>query len=65
LAWEVLETAKTLYENKLEEKKGKSVVGNGSQEDMTLQRHIADVSDLLGEVSIETGILPDPRWTWS
>ena len=57
LAWEVLETAKMLYDNKLEEKKGKAAVGKGSTEDTSIQRRIADVCDLLGEVSIENGIL--------
>ena len=63
MAWEVLETAKTLYEKKLEEKKGKSAVGKGSEEDTSLERQIADVCDLLGEVSIETGTLPDHKST--
>ena len=56
IAWEVLEAAKTLYEAKLEGKKGKATVGQGSTEDTAIERKIADVCDLLGEVSIENGI---------
>ena len=56
IAWEVLETAKMLYESQLESKKGKSVVGKGSLQDISIERKIADVCDLLGEVSIENGI---------
>jgi HAT1-interacting factor 1 len=55
IAWEVLETAKMLYESQLESKKGKAVVGKGSSEDISIERKIADVCDLLGEVSIENG----------
>ena len=55
IAWEVLETAKMLYEKQLESKKGKSVVGQGSEEDTVVERKVADVCDLLGEVSIENG----------
>jgi len=55
IAWEVLETAKMLYESQLEGKKGKSVVGQGSEEDTAIERKMADVCDLLGEVSIENG----------
>lgn len=55
LAWEVLETAKMLYESQLESKKGKSAVGQGSEEDTAIERKMADVCDLLGEVSIENG----------
>ena len=57
LAWEVLETAKMLYETQLESKKGKSAVGQGSDEDTAIERKMADVCDLLGEVSIENGAL--------
>ena len=56
IAWEVLETAKMLYESQLESKKGKSATGKGSSEDISIERKIADVCDLLGEVSIENGI---------
>lgn len=56
IAWEVLETAKTLYESQLEKKKGKSVAGQGTFEERAIERKIADVCDLLGEVSIENGI---------
>ena len=45
-----------LYESHLESKKGKSAVGKGSLEDISIERKIADVCDLLGEVSIENGI---------
>ena len=55
IAWEVLETAKMLYESQLEGKKGKSVVGQGSEQDTAIERKMADVCDLLGEVSIENG----------
>jgi HAT1-interacting factor 1 len=55
IAWEVLETAKMLYESQLEGKKGKSVVGKGSEQDIAIERKMADVCDLLGEVSIENG----------
>ena len=55
LAWEVLETAKMLYESQLESMKGKSAVGQGSEEDTAIERKMADVCDLLGEVSIENG----------
>jgi HAT1-interacting factor 1 len=55
IAWEVLETAKLLYEKELESRKGKNVSGKGSEEDTSLERKIADVCDLLGEVSIENG----------
>jgi hypothetical protein len=51
----VLETAKMLYESQLEGKKGKSVVGKGSEQDIAIERKMADVCDLLGEVSIENG----------
>jgi len=47
-----------LYESQLESKKGKSAVGKGSLEDISIERKIADVCDLLGEVSIENGISP-------
>jgi HAT1-interacting factor 1 len=60
IAWEVLETAKVLYEDLLETKKGKAVIGKGSEEDIAVERKIADVCDLLGEVSIENGTLPSP-----
>lgn len=56
IAWEVLETAKLLYEKELESRKGKNVSGKGSSEDASLERKIADVCDLLGEVSIENGL---------
>jgi HAT1-interacting factor 1 len=55
IAWEVLETAKALYEAQLEGRKGKGVVGKGSDQDKAVERKIADVCDLLGEVSIENG----------
>jgi HAT1-interacting factor 1 len=55
IAWEVLETAKMLYESQLEGKKGKAAVGQGPLEDTSIERKIADVCDLLGEVSIENG----------
>lgn len=55
IAWEVLETAKTLYEAQLEKKKGKAVAGQGTSEEKAIQGKIADVCDLLGEVSIENG----------
>jgi HAT1-interacting factor 1 len=58
IAWEVLETAKMLYESQLESKKGKSAVGRGSQDDTAIERKMADVCDLLGEVSIENGHYP-------
>lgn len=57
IAWEVLETAKLLYESQLESLKGKAVVGKGAEEDSAIERKIADVCDLLGEVSIENGTL--------
>jgi hypothetical protein len=44
-----------LYELKLEGGKGKGSVGKGSVEDTSTERKIADVCDLLGEVSIENG----------
>jgi HAT1-interacting factor 1 len=56
IAWEVLETAKTLYESQLEKKKGKAVAGHGTSEEKVIERKIADVCDLLGEVSIENGM---------
>jgi len=55
IAWEVLETAKLLYEKEIESRKGKGVSGRGSEVDNSLERKIADVCDLLGEVSIENG----------
>jgi HAT1-interacting factor 1 len=58
IAWEVLETAKMLYESKLEGKMGKAVSGQGPAEDTSIERKIADVCDLLGEVSIENGTIP-------
>ena len=57
IAWEVLETAKALYEMEIESRKGKAVSGKGSSEDTSLERKIADVCDLLGEVSIENGMV--------
>ena len=45
-----------LYEAQLETKKGKSTVGKGSLAENSIERKIADVCDLLGEVSIENGI---------
>jgi len=57
IAWEVLETAKLLYESQLESWKGKAVEGKGTDEDTAIERKIADVCDLLGEVSIENGTL--------
>jgi HAT1-interacting factor 1 len=46
-----------LYESKLQDKKGKAVAGQGLVEDTTVEHKIADVCDLLGEVSIENGML--------
>lgn len=55
IAWEVLETAKALYEAKLESRKGKGTIRDPSEE-TAIERKIADVCDLLGEVSIENGM---------
>jgi hypothetical protein len=44
-----------LYESQLDSKKGKSIAGKGSSEEISIERKIADVCDLLGEVSIENG----------
>jgi HAT1-interacting factor 1 len=46
-----------LYESKLQAKKGKAVAGQGPVEDTAIEHKIADVCDLLGEVSIENGML--------
>jgi HAT1-interacting factor 1 len=61
IAWEVLETAKLLYESKLQDKKDKVVTGQKSVENTSIQYKIADVCDLLGEVSIENGMPPSRR----
>jgi len=58
IAWEVLETAKLLYESQLESRKANAVAAKGTEEDAAIERKIADVCDLLGEVSIENGTLP-------
>jgi hypothetical protein len=44
-----------LFEAQLEGKKGKAVPGQGTSEDQAVERKIADICDLLGEVSIENG----------
>jgi HAT1-interacting factor 1 len=52
ITWEVLDLANILYRQKLES----LVAGNESSEPRrAVQRKIAEVSDLLGEVSIENG----------
>jgi hypothetical protein len=52
IAWEVLESAKLMFESLLEARKS---IGLRTEEDTSIERKIADACDLLGEVSIENG----------